>query len=168
LKGIFIKIKTNIMKKVRIGAAGLIVFMGFGPMGCAQNTVAPKLVSEAFTQKFPSAQKLKWDKESDTEWEAEFKLNGVEYSANFLEDGTWKETEHEIKLKEVPENIRGSLKANFADYKVEEVEVSETEEGTLYEFELEKGIEEWEVALDLNGTVVKKESIKEDGEQHRD
>ncbi len=146
----------------------LTVNLSYVLLGCAQNTLVPKLVSEAFAQKFPSAKKPQWEKESDTEWEAEFKLDGVEFSANFQEDGTWMETEHEIKLKEVPENLRGSLKANFADYKVEEVEVSETEEGTIYEFELEKGSEAWEVAIDLNGTVVKKESMEEEGEQDRD
>ena len=156
------------MKKVKISVVGFVVFMACGLLGCAQHAEAPKLVNEAFVKKFPSAQKVKWDKESDTEWEAEFKMNGVEFSANFLEDGSWKETEHEIKLKEVPENIKGTLKTNFADYKVEEVEVSETEEGTVYEFELEKGDEEWEVAIDHNGTVVKKESIKEDGDQEKD
>jgi hypothetical protein len=156
------------MKNVRISTAGLVVFLGCGIMGCAQNQGAPDSVTEAFAQKFPSAQKVKWDKESDTEWEAEFKMNGVEFSANFLEDGSWKETEHEIKLKEVPENIKGTLKTNFADYKVEEVEVSETEESTLYEFELEKGREAWEVAIDMKGTVVKKERIGEDGDSEKD
>jgi len=77
----------------------------------------PHVVKDAFAKKFPTAKKVDWEKENEKEWEAEFKFNKVEYSANFLEDGTWKETEHEIDEKEVPQNIILSLKSNFLDMK---------------------------------------------------
>ncbi|MGB5369495.1 MAG: hypothetical protein WBN18_03620 [Flavobacteriaceae bacterium] len=65
-------------------------------------------------------------------------MYGLEFSANFLGDGTWKETEHEVKLKEVKVNVSVPVSSNFSDCKVEIVEVSETLEGSVYEFELEK------------------------------
>lgn len=129
---------------------------------CDKKEVAPKKVADAFTKKFPTATDVEWEKESETEWEAEFKMNKTEYSANFLSDGTWQETEYEIKVKEVPQNIMASFKKAFPDYEIEEVEISETPKGIVYEFAIEKGEMEMEVTIDTNGKVVKQEVKTED------
>ncbi|MBI1286265.1 MAG: hypothetical protein GC178_01690 [Flavobacteriales bacterium] len=130
---------------------------------CGQKSeTAPKAVEAAFHKKFPDAQNAKWDKENDKEWEAEFKMNGKEYSANFLNDGTWQETEYEIKRSEIPASVQKTLDTEFAGYDIEEAEISEKNEGTFYEFELEKGESDIEVAMDANGKVVKKEVKEED------
>ena len=98
----------------------------------------------------------------------EFKMKGMEYSANFLEDGTWKETEHEIKQNAIPATIKTVLDTQFSGYKIEESEISETKEGFLYEFELEKGEQMMEVAIDKNGKVVKKEMMNENKKEDKD
>jgi hypothetical protein len=138
-----------------------IVFVAMSIGACANIQNVPEKVSKAFTQKFPNAKSVKWDKENETEWEAEFKLNSEEYSANFSTDGTWKETEHEIEISDVPTNVKQTIDNEFAGYKIEEAEISETAEGTVYEFKLEKGETEMEVALSPDGKVVKKE-VKEE------
>jgi len=134
---------------------------------CAQKTTAPENVAKAFTQKFPDAKSVKWDKENETEWEAEFKLKGEEYSANFSTDGTWKETEHEIEQSAIPANVKQTLDSEFAGYKIEEAEISETAEGSVYEFELKKDKTEMEVAISPDGTVVKKE-VKTEKDEEKD
>lgn len=127
---------------------------------------APQKVKDTFSKMFPKARSVKWDKESETEWEAEFKLDGTEYSANFDSNGIWKETEHEINLSQVPETVKATLQKEFKDFDIEEIELSETSKGTLYEFDVEKGKTELEVAIDVNGKVVKKEMKTE--EKHND
>ncbi|PNW27512.1 PepSY-like domain-containing protein [Formosa algae] len=117
---------------------------------------APKKVTYAFELKFPKAKKVKWEKENDTEWEVEFKMNKTEYSANFLEDGTWTETEHEVNKRDIPAIVKSSLLSNFPGFKIEEAEISESKNGTVYEFEIEKDKEEIEVVIDVNGNIVKK------------
>jgi len=152
------------MKKAIIGIA--LVFtalVGIACTGPAKDKV-PQAVKDAFSKKFPTAQKVGWDKESETEWEAEFKMNKMEYSANFLSDGTWKETEHEIEVSDVPSNVMESLTANFPDYEVEEAEISETASGMVYEFAIEKGESELEVAIDSTGKVVMKKEMDEEDE----
>ncbi len=134
----------------------------------AQNTTAPKSVVKAFTQKFSDAKSVKWDKENETEWEAEFKLKGVEYSANFSTEGTWKETEHKIETSAIPSNVKQTLDGEFAGYKIEEAEISETAKGTVYEFKLEKGETEMGVAISPDGKVVKKEVKTEKDEDEKD
>jgi len=143
-------------------AAAAISTVAYGQK--KESEVAPKTVETAFQQKFPTAQKVKWEKENDAEWEAEFKLDGKEYSANFSIDGTWKETEHEIAKSEIPSAVQNTLNTEFAGYKIEESEISETSEGTAYEFELEKGKSEMEVTIDANGNVLKKQ-VEEDQEE---
>ena len=150
------------MKKLKIlGAALFATVIGMGIFAFGTIDDAPQKVRKAFAKKFPNIKKVKWEKESDTEWEGEFKMKGIEYSANYLQDGTWQETEHEIKKKSIPANIKTTLKTEFSDYEIEEAEISETKDGSVYEFELEMGEEELEVVIDTNGRVLKKEILKE-------
>lgn len=124
---------------------------------CAQKTTAPENVVKAFSQKFPDAQSVKWNKENESEWEAEFKMDSEEYSANFSTDGVWMETEYEIEQSAIPANVKQTLDSEFADFEIEGAEISETSEDTVYEFALEKGEQEMEVAIAPDGIVKKKE-----------
>ena len=157
------------MKKLKfLGTVLFSALIGLSIYSFSLENDAPQKVKDAFTKKFPMVKKVKWDKESATEWEAEFKMKGMEYSANFLEDGTWKETEHEIKQNAIPATIKTVLDTQFSGYKIEESEISETKEGFLYEFELEKGEQMMEVAIDKNGKVVKKEMMNENKKEDKD
>jgi uncharacterized membrane protein YkoI len=149
------------MKKVTFLMLGSILVLS---QACAQST-APTAVKKAFSQKFPTAKKAKWDKENATEWEVEFKMNGKEYSANYTSDGIWKETEYGIKKSEIPAAVKQTLANEFSGFKIEESEISETVKGKVYEFAVEKGDAEMEVAISPNGTVVKKEVKKENDEE---
>lgn len=140
----------------------VIAFLAISINACAQKVNVTEKVKTAFEQKFPNAQKVKWSKENETEWEAEFRFKGEEYSANFTTDGVWKETEHEIETSAIPVNVKQTLDAEFAGYKIEEAEISETAEGSVYEFALEKDEKDMEVAISPEGMVKKKEMKKED------
>lgn len=145
----------------------VVAFAAISINACAQKPNVPENINKAFTQKFPDAKSVKWDKENETEWEAEFKLNSEEYSANFTTDGVWKETEHEIEKSAIPANVKQTLDNEFAGYKIEEAEISETAKGQVYEFELEKDKTNIEVAVSPDGKVVKKE-VKTEKEEEKD
>jgi len=141
----------------------------FGFYACGQSgTNVPEKVKTAFSAKFENAKKVKWDKENDSEWEAEFKMDGKKYSANFDLDGNWMETEYEIEKSEIPVAVQATLNLDFLGYKIEEAEVSETTEGKFYEFEIEKGKTEKEITIDESGKVVKDEATSEDEEGEED
>ncbi|HHH53808.1 MAG TPA: hypothetical protein ENK91_09135 [Bacteroidetes bacterium] len=149
------------MKKVSMLLAVFAVMIL--TQACAQtNSKVPAKVKAAFTQKFPTAKKAKWDKENATEWEVEFKMNREKYSANFSSDGVWKETEYEIEKSDIPAAVKQSLNNEFAGYDVEEVEVSETPEGKVFEFALEKDDNDLKVAISPDGKIVKNENKKEE------
>ncbi len=143
----------------------LVLAIAFFSQSCAQDEAsqeAPAAVKNAFSQKFPAAKKVKWEKENANEWEAEFKMNGKEYSANFTANGDWAETEYEIKKSDIPANIKAILDANYTDYEIEEAEVAETPTGKSYEFEIEQGKEEFEVVIDAQGKITRKKEKEED------
>ena len=138
---------------------------------CGQKSNVPAKVKTAFTEKFPNATKISWDKENAKEWEAEFKMNGKEYSANFDNNGNWKETEYEVEKSDIPSDVKSTLDSDFNGYKIEEAEISETESDKVYEFQLEKGKTNIEVAISPDGSIVKKEENKEndeDGDEEND
>jgi hypothetical protein len=129
-----------------------------------ENKEAPANVKSAFSQKFPAATKVEWGKEGDKEWEAEFKLNGKEYSANFDNAGKWMETEYEISAKEIPAAVKTTLDKESAGYKIEESVITETAELKAYEFVIAKGKDKMELIIDQSGKLVKKEIVKEEEE----
>jgi len=129
---------------------------------------APTKVKDAFNKKFPEAKSVHWDKENATEWEAEFKMNGKNYSANFGTDGSWKETEYEISETELPKAVKNTLNSTFKGYDVEGAEVTETPNMKAYEVEIEKGKTTMEVVIDENGKVLKKKVEKENDDEEDD
>ncbi len=143
----------------------VVAFAAISFSACAQKQAVPEKVSKAFEQKFPDAKSVKWDKENETEWEAEFKMDRKEYSANFSLDGVWMETEYEIEQSAIPENVKQTLDAEFAGFKIEEAEISETAEGSVYEFALENDEQEMEVAIAPDGVVKKKEVKTEEKDE---
>lgn len=151
------------MKKL-IVLIGAFAIVSFNACGEAAKDV-PSEVKTAFSKKFPDATKVKWDKENDAEWEAEFILKGVEYSANFDMAGTWMETEYAITAAEIPAAVKSSLDDEFTAFKIEHSVVSETPEGKIYEFELKKGKEETDVSIDMNGNVLKKAQSEEEEDE---
>ena len=104
---------------------------------CQLSKGVPEKVTSSFIQKFPDVQNVKWEKENDQEWEAEFEMDGKEYSANYNIDGTWLETEYAVK--DIPAAIQATLDSEFPGFEIEESEISETPKGTFYEFEMKKG-----------------------------
>lgn len=151
--------------KTSILILSAVVLFGITAYGQSGNKV-PDAVKSAFSQKFPDANNVKWDKENDNEWEAEFKSNGTEYSANFYNSGEWTETEYRINLKDIPEAVKTSLDTESAGAKIEVSEVSETKDGKVYEFVLRKGDNEMELQINATGKIIKKEQAN--GEQEEE
>jgi hypothetical protein len=144
-----------------------VILLGFASCG-QSGTEVPASVKSAFSQKFPDATGVKWDMENDNEWEAEFNLDGKEYSANFDNSGVWTETEYRISLEEIPEAVKATLDEESAGAKIEESEVCETKDGKAYEFVLREGESETELIIDDAGNTIKKVQPTEEQEEEDD
>ena len=136
---------------------------------CGQKKNVPAKVKTAFTQKFPNATKVSWDKENANEWEAEFKMNGKDYSANYDNNGNWMETEYRISENGLPSAVKSTLSSKYANSKILVAEISETKDGKVYEVLLKTNGEKSEVVLSTDGKVLKqKEEKDEEGDEEND
>jgi hypothetical protein len=126
-------------------------------------TTPPEAVKSAFTAKYPEAEKIHWGVEKPGEFEAEFRLNGVESSALFNSKGEFLESETGIKESELPQAVKAAIAKDFTGFKIEEVEKSSDAKGVLtYEMEASRGKEKYEISFDTNGKLLEKETPNED------
>jgi predicted secreted protein len=117
---------------------------------------APAAVQKAFAEKFPTVKTVSYDREKNGDYEAGFKINGVESSANFTADGKWLETEKAIATTALPADIVKAIKTQYPNAKIVGAAQIETlEKGTLYEADLKTGLKKQEVLLDAKGNFVK-------------
>ncbi|MEZ4927461.1 MAG: PepSY-like domain-containing protein [Saprospiraceae bacterium] len=110
----------------------LLVCAGTSFAACGQKT-PPEVIISAFKQKFQNVSELKWSKEKNGDWEAEFEQNEMDMSANFSANGTWLETETEIKVSDLPTSVQNALTGK----KVKEAAKIERADGSIvYEAEV--------------------------------
>jgi hypothetical protein len=116
----------------------------------------PTAAKTAFNQKFPNASKVKWDKESSNNYEAEFEWKGVKYSANFNEKGEWLETESLFSFNQLPEKVQTAFASTHKGKTPKAVSKIETsKQGTIYELEITKGIKTVELFYKSDGSETK-------------
>ncbi len=130
-----------------------------------ENSKVPETVQKVFQAKFAEAKDVEWKTEEEGEYEAEFTLNDTKMSADFTQDGTWKETETKTDYSRLPSSVLDTLSAKFKDYTVENMTIdkSETPEGTFWEVKLKKDDQVIEVVFSDDGAVVKQKA--EEGEE---
>ena len=151
------------MRQIAIMCAAALV-SGALPAQKLKETEVPQPVKVSFVKNFPNIKSVKWLKESESEFEAEFKYGSLEQSANFDASGNWLVTETEIKKSDLPLAVQAAIKNEFDGFKIEEAEKVETPEAVSYEVELEKGKVTYGVQFSKEGKVLKKEEKKEDEE----
>lgn len=122
---------------------------------CGQKKI-PNSVITTFNNKFKNATNVNWDRENENEWEAEFKLAGKKYSANFNNEGEWLETEYNIDKPEIPSQVLSALNT-FEGYTLKEAEISETNKGKNYEFLLKNKDDKMEVVVAATGEIIRRE-----------
>src|SRR5882762_476438 len=76
----------------------------------------PIIVRQSCEAKFPGVKKIEWKLKSDQNYEAEFKLNGVEVAAKFKSNGKWLETETTIARAKLPADVRATISKKFGGY----------------------------------------------------
>ena len=153
------------MKKivVLLSAGMLISLMGYTQKITPDKVPAP--VKQSFAKKFPAATDVKYEMEKK-DYEINFKDKGVETSANFDATGKWLETETEIKESDLPKEVAVSVAKNFAGFKISEVAKTETpDKGLIYEMDLKKDKEGFEVQFSPKGDVLKKTPLKKEKEE---
>jgi hypothetical protein len=97
-----------------------LVLVTFSSLAVVCQVKVPDAVKTAFNNKFPTASSVKWEKESKTELEANFKMNNTDVSANFSLDGSWVETETTIPASELPAPVTNAVNTKYQEQFMEE------------------------------------------------
>jgi hypothetical protein len=155
------KIQNIIMNKTMLA---LLLGSVFYSLSFAQKITSdkvPVLVSRAFISKFPASNQQSWSMAGKTTYEVVFFNGNKKQSATYKEDGTWLETETEIKFSQLPHAVSAVFNKQFGGFTIQETtEVETAGNGTLYELTINKGSEGYEVQFSAKGGLVKKEAAK--------
>ncbi len=128
----------------------------------------PQPARAAFMKQFPNAEHARWEMETKTEFEVNFKQGSQAMSATYGTAGNWLETEKDIKAATLPEAVRNTLANQYAGYEVKALSHVENPQGTCYEADLEKGGKSMEVVFKLDGTVLKENMEEHDNDEEGD
>ena len=100
------------------------------------NADVPALVKASFTKKYPGAV-AKWEKE-DGKYEAGFKKDGKTMSALFEVNGTFTESEVDIKTEDLPATVLAYVKEHYKGKTIKEGAKITKADGTVnYEAEVD-------------------------------
>ena len=119
----------------------------------------PEEVKIAFEKKFPYAEKTKWNKGNDKEWEVEFMIKNKFYSCNFLSDGSWKDTETALRKEELPKEILNSFRTVYPNYKIEKLIKLESVTGIIYKIIATNNKETLEFIYSVEGKLVDRKEV---------
>ncbi|SDR79442.1 PepSY-like domain-containing protein [Gramella sp. MAR_2010_147] len=147
------------MKKISMLITGCFMT---GLVSCQENkedteNSAPEAVQMSFQKKYPGENDPDWKLDDHGYWESQFKQDGEKYRADFNEDGSWIETENDIKEKNLPEAIKKEIKNNYSEYEITEVEhVVSAKYGEFYDVEFKQKGKNKDVMFRGDGTVIDK------------
>ncbi|WP_323788947.1 PepSY-like domain-containing protein [Psychroserpens sp.] len=132
----------------------LIVFLNFNCQNAA-NAQAPEEVKQTFQAKYPGENDPDWHKDSNGNYEANFKIDGIKYRADFAPNGKWIETESSIDKNELPQAIKDVIKAKFSDEDITEIEkVEHHSKGLFYDVEFKRDGKNKDVEFKPNGEII--------------
>jgi len=152
------------MKKIIVLLSACLLISLIGHTQKITMDKVPAPVKEAFTKKFPAATDVKYEMEKK-DYEINFNDKGVEMSVNFDPTGKWLETETEIKESDLPKEVYASVTKNFSGFKISEVAKTEIpDKGLIYEMDLKKDKEGFEVQFSPKGDILKKTPLKKEKE----
>ncbi|NNE31207.1 MAG: PepSY-like domain-containing protein [Winogradskyella sp.] len=139
------------MKKVFIICISLLIFN----CNTHLNAQAPEAVKKTFQAKYPGENDPDWHTDSHGYYEANFKIDGIKYRADFNADGTWVETECSIDEDELPEAIKKVIEEKYDDEEITEIErVESAKKGLFYDVEFKRKGKNKDVEFRTDGSII--------------
>lgn len=117
------------------------------------NNQVPSVVLNTFQQQYAEAADVEWEKQSSN-FEVEFELDNVDYTALINSQGTILKSKRDATVDEIPENITSKVKADFANYTVDDVEIVEEDNTRYFQLELDGKLMGKEIVVSETGEVL--------------
>ena len=112
-----------------------------GIMGCTSledipAKEVPSVVRNSFRTEFPDAIEIEWENEKEN-YEVEFEINNVDYAVCFDKAGSLLMQKQDIAADYLPIAVIKTLRQDFPNYEIDDVEMVKKEDATYYQLELE-------------------------------
>lgn len=118
------------------------------------NSQVPDAVKKTFQAKYPGENDPDWHKDSNGNYESNFKIDGIKYRADFKPNGMWIETESSIDKKDLPKPIRDKIEKDY-NGKITEIEkVQHHSKGLFYDVEFKRKGKNKDIEFKADGTVI--------------
>jgi uncharacterized membrane protein YkoI len=127
----------------------------------------PSAVATAFEQKYPNADKVKWEMDS-SDYKVKFRIDDKKYSAKYNNAGNLLETETRLDIASLPKPVSQSISSKFPGYTIKKIDQSDKAGKVVYEVEIEKDTATWDVHLSGTGEVLKKSQEKKKNKDEED
>ncbi|MCE1190407.1 MAG: hypothetical protein LWX56_14860 [Ignavibacteria bacterium] len=115
---------------------GLSVFLIFSTSIRLQSEKIPNEVSRAFMQAYPNVKGVKWDKE-ESNFEANFSLNGKKMAVVYNCAGKCIEIEESISLNEIPQIIINNVHSLYKNWTITELaKITRANKTVLFEVQI--------------------------------
>ena len=116
----------------------------------------PKMPVKAFIDRYPNGEILEWSIDKNGYCEAKFLLDGVKYRADFSEEGVWRETERNVKWKDLPQVVIETIEGITSKKKIVELEEVDSQKyGKFYDVEYKKkNGKKQDVMIDYKGKIL--------------
>jgi hypothetical protein len=145
------------MKKYSLYAFTLAVIMaGTACDPIWENTKVPEAVKVQFEDRYPTIKNADWDNENGN-FEAEFKVNGLERTALFSPDGKLLSYTEEIDQRHLPNSILSQVQAQYANYRIDEAHRVQQNGNANYVVELEDNMDEVKLHFDASGKLIEQQ-----------
>lgn len=132
-----------------------ILFLFAYLMTSCSLTEPPAAVLKAFKAKYPNADKITWNIDRNGRHEADYTLDGTRYRSDFEADGTWVETEHSVKWKDLPAAVQQAFEGEDKKKDIIEIEsVDNQKEGMFFDIEYKIGGGKQDIRIAADGRVL--------------
>lgn len=119
-----------------------------------QPLVITEAIKSFISDKYPGAKILEYNNEK-TGIEVDILHNGIYKDILFSSTGEWLRSEWDVRRSDVPAVVLQTIEQKYSGYKIDDIELHETPTGVRYAFELEKGDQEIDVYISVDGTEIK-------------
>ena len=157
---IYIVQKLEAMKHICIqGTFRLVLILGLAMMteSCAYSQDDQQLqkAQDAFSEKYPEAKDVEWERDSNGNYEAQFELESTKLRADFDKSGNWIETEQSIEFDDLPKNIQQLVEAKYKKEGIVEIEkVNHHQKGNFYDVEFKAPGKNKDVEISEAGEII--------------
>lgn len=141
------------MKNLKIAALLLFATVAVSAQDLKTNEVPTNLQS-IFNTSYTNVTDVEWEKKGD-HYKVEFEINKMDHDIWYDVQGNVIKSKIEISESELPSAVASAVKAKYADYKIDSVEVREEGGKKTYQVEIEKGwAKERKLIVDASGSIL--------------